>query len=309
MHTLYDHIRTFLTFYRYGDPKDSNKEAKCSYGPQAVQPEVTPTELKRLCSEYKHDLIVSQQDAQRIEEETKQQSEDTTGLWSNLRRCRLTASNFGVICKRRSTTPVTPLVRSLVYKSSALSAPSLRWGRENESNARKAYNKYMQENSHPHLRTIRAGFVIHPHHGWLGCSPDDWVVDPDSATDPNGIAEYKCPYTAREMTPEQACSTIKGFFCKLLPDGTVTLRTNHSYYYQVQGALGVTGRQWCDFVVWTPQGVSTERILFDQNFWESMVPKLECFFDTAVLPELAAPQHPNGRPIREPGEQTQQSLS
>ena len=36
--------------------------------------------------------------------------------------------------------------------------------RENEVNARKAYGKHMQESSHPHLCTIRAGFV-HPKHG------------------------------------------------------------------------------------------------------------------------------------------------
>ena len=52
--------------------------------------------------------------------------------------------------------------------------------------------------------------------------------------------------------------------------------------------------------VWTPKGISTERIQFDQAFWESMIQKLERFFDTAVLPELASPQLPNGRPIREP---------
>ncbi len=212
------------------------------------QREVSPTELQRLCSEYKSGLTIGKQEAQQIEEDTTQQSEDTTGLWANLHRCRITASNFGVICKRRPTTPVASMVKTLLYTSSLVSAPSLPWGRENEVNARKAYSKYMQENSHPHLCTIRAGFVIHPQRGWLGCSPDDWVADPDSAEDPNGIAEYKCPYTAREMTPEEACNGIKGFFCTL-HNGTVTLRRNHNYYYQVQGALGVTGRKWCNFVV------------------------------------------------------------
>ena len=290
---------------RYGDPQDSSKAAQYSYGPEATKPDVTPTELQRLCKEYKGDLNVCQKEAQRLEEDTRQQSEDGTGLWANLRRCRLTSSNFGVICKRRPTTPVACLVKNLLYKSSSVSAPSIRWGRENEQNARKAYAKYMQENNHPHLCTIRAGFVIHPQHGWLGCSPDDWVADPDCAADPHGTVEYRCPYSAREMTPEEACIGIKGFFCTL-QNGKVTLRRNHNYYYQVQGALGVTARKWCDFVVWTPQGISTERIPFDQEFWDSMMPKLERFFDTAILPELAAPQHPNRRPIREPGTQSPQ---
>ena len=31
----------------------------------------------------------------------------------------------------------------------------------------------------------------------------------------NGIAEYKCPYSAREITPQEACQSVKNFFCKL----------------------------------------------------------------------------------------------
>lgn len=292
------HRHFFVLYIRYSDKDNNSQAAQSSYGTAATQPEVSPAELKRLCNEYKRDLTICQQEAQRIEEETRQQHDDPTGLWMRLRRCRLTASNFGTICKRRPATPVTALVKTLIYKSSSFSAPSLRWGKENENSARKAYAKQMQETNHPNLRTIRAGFVIHPLHGWLGCSPDDWVVDPDSQ-DPDGIAEYKCPYTARDMTPQEACTSIKDFFCTL-ENEKVILKRNHSYHYQVQGGLGITGKQWCDFSVWTPKGVCTERIQFDQAFWKSMVNKLESFFDTAVLPELAAPQQPNGRPIREP---------
>lgn len=233
-----------------------------------------------------------------MEEETRQQSDDPSGLWRVLRKCRLTASNFGRIFKRRATTPVTSTVKSLLYMSPSLSAPSLRWGRDNEENARKAYVKHMQENGHPHLRVMRAGFVIHPQDGWLGCSPDNWVVDPDSS-DPNGLAEYKCPYSARDFTPHEACESLKGFYCKL-ENEKVKLQINNNYYYQVQGALAITGRNWCDFVVWTPKGLSVQRISFDKQLWEEVKRKLEKFFDSALLPELAAPQHPNGRPIREP---------
>ena len=73
---------------------------------------------------------------------THDNSDDPTGLWANLLRCRLTASNFGKICKCRPTTPVASVVKTLLYQSSSLSAPSIRWGRENEENAHKAYNSY-----------------------------------------------------------------------------------------------------------------------------------------------------------------------
>ena len=194
-------LTAFITTNRYSDKENNSKAAERSYGNGAV---VDPAELQYLCKEFKKDLTICKQEAQRIEEETRQQSEDPSGLWMRLHRCRLTASNFGMICKRRATTPVAALVKNLLYKSSSYSAPSLRWGKENEHCARIAYSKYMQENGHPNMRTIRAGFVIHLQHGWLGCSPDDW---PDSE-DPSGIAEYKCP---REITPTEACTSLKRF--------------------------------------------------------------------------------------------------
>ena len=69
----------------------------------------------------------------------------------------------------------------------------------------------------------------------------------------------------------------------------------YNYYYQVQGVMAITGRTWCDFVVWTPKGISIERIQYNESFWaDQMCPKLLEFYDKALLPELAAPEHPNG---------------
>ena len=80
------------------------------------------------------------------------------------------------------------------------------------------------------------------------------------------------------------------------------LKHNDKYYYQVQGVMAITKRRWCDFVVWTPKGISIERIDYDSGFWaDHMLPKFLAFYNNALLPELAAPEHPNGRPIREPG--------
>ena len=297
--TVYhSHINFFFSFnHRYANKEDKSKEAQRAYGSRAIQPQITGSALQQKCEDYKKDLTVSQKEAQRLEEETKDQNDDPAGLWATLRSCRLTASNFGVVCKRRPTSPVACLVKTIVYKSYSISSPSLRWGKENEASARKEYNRHMQQRNHPNLRTIRSGFVICPQQGWLGCSPDDWVVDPDYQ-DPNGIAEYKCPYSIRGITPHEACQK-KSFFCKV-EAGNFTLQRNHSYYYQVQGALGITGRKWCDFTVWTPKGIAIERIAFDPAFWDSMKTKLEAFFDNALLPELAAPEIPNGRPAREP---------
>ena len=174
----------------------------------------------------------------------------------------------------------------------------LRWGRENEDNARKSYLEEMAGRDTPVI-TERSGLVISTGNGCLACSPDGWVEDTNSP-DQHGVVEYKCPYASRDITPIEPCNT-KNFFCTL-DNGKLKLKHGHNYYYQVQGVMAITGRTWCDFVVWTPKGISIERIQYNESFWaDQMCPKLLEFYDKALLPELAAPEHPNGRPIREPG--------
>ena len=162
---------------------------------------------------------------------------------------------------------------------------SLRWGRENEDNARKAYQEEMARRGTP-ISTTRSGLVICQTNGCLACSPDDWVED-GNVEDTHGILEYKCPYASRDITPAEACKT-KGFFCTLDENNSIRLKHNSNYYYQVQGGLAITNRKWCDFVVWTPKGLSIERINADATFWTE-----------TMLPKLLAPEHPHGRPIHE----------
>ena len=270
-----------------------------AYGSDSVQPPLPSSEVHRLCEEYKSTLEVTENEAIQLEHETTQQSDDPTGLWNSLRKPRLTGSNFGLICKRRSSTPVANAVKNLLYRSVSTKVASLRWGRENEDNARKAYQEEMARRGTP-VSTTRSGLVISQTNGCLACSPDDWVED-GNVEDTHGILEYKCPYASRDITPAEACKT-KGFFCTLDENNSIRLKHNSNYYYQVQGGLAITNRKWCDFVVWTPKGLSIERINADATFWtETMLPKLLAFYNTALLPELAAPEHPHGRPIREPG--------
>ncbi len=120
--------------------------AQRSYGPGSIQPDLPPQEVNKLCSEYKIGLCVTKE---RAEQDTREQGNDNTGLWRYLRRCRLTASNFGLICKRRQTTPVASTIKSLLYRFPSPNVSSLRWGRENEENARKAYEDHMEKLSHP----------------------------------------------------------------------------------------------------------------------------------------------------------------
>ena len=160
--------------------------------------------------------------------------------------------------------------------------PATEWGKTHESIAITEYVKYQHSHGHPSLTVTPVGFHISLSHPYLGASPDGAVYDPSTASEPFGFVEVKCPYTARNMTPVEACSG-PSFFCTLSHDSddssdTVLLCTSHQYYAQVQGQLAIGGRPWCDFVVYTTKGISVQRIKFDNHYWENiLLPKLTEF--------------------------------
>ena len=49
--------------------------------------------------------------------------------------------------------------------------------------------------------------------------------------------------------------------------------------------LGVTGREWCDFVVYSNGEVVVDRILTDLDYWNTFVQKLE-FYVRNTIPEI-----------------------
>ena len=151
------------------------------------------------------------------------------------------------------------------------------------------------------LKTSRCGFVICKEHQFLGVSPDAVVHDP-SCKDSFGLAEVKCPYSSSHLTPVEACKA-GNFFCELEmnSDGQERLRSKrgHPYYAQVQGQMAITGRKWCNFIIYTEKGINIEHIDFDQDFWDKdLLPKLVEFFDNYFAPESSCPVHVLGMNVQ-----------
>ena len=227
------------------------------YGPNSQQPDVPPAELRLLCSEfYQREVVVTPVEAQQIEADTQGQAE--AKLWYHHRRLRVTSSNFGKIAKRRATTPVAAQVKCLLYGKN-LETKAIRWGRSHEDEARKAYVQYLAENGHPDATVSKAGLVINVDEPCLASSPDGFVNIPGT-DEPLGIVEFKCPYSlARDfVTPQDTAASMRSFCYKIGGYGNVKLKTKHDYHFQVQGALAIMKRPWCDFVVWTHSIVCTK---------------------------------------------------
>ena len=97
------------------------------------------------------------EDAAYVEAHMRQQSEDS--LWFQQRRLRLTASNFGKVAKRRDTTLVANLVKTLLY-GKVFSTEATRWGLTHEEDARAAYIQYLHQQGHSTVTTSSSGLVI-----------------------------------------------------------------------------------------------------------------------------------------------------
>ena len=85
-------------------------------------------------------------------------------------------------------------------------------GLGNEDPAWQAYVSYIHGSGHSGLSTSNVGLVISSENPWLAASPDDRVHDQTSP--PHELSEYKNPSSAKDMTIEEACTQIKGFYIK-----------------------------------------------------------------------------------------------
>lgn len=211
-------------------------------------------------------------DAHTLEHQTHAQS--NSHLWHQERRKRLTASKFSRIAKRRKAINDS-FLNSIFYPKPFTNA-AIEYGKTHEEAAKKAYSA-KRINFHLHS----CGLVVNPEFSFLGATPDGKVCT-DRGT---GILEIKCPFKARELTPQDAATAIKNF-CLRKKGDILALDRNHAYFFQVQGQLLVTGAPFCEFVVYTSKGVHIETIEADKEFCNDLLESLSMFYYYHGLPYL-----------------------
>ena len=166
-------------------------------------------------------LKVTADKAREIERNTREQR--LSSLWFSVRRYRITASLFGSVYTRRSTTPPDSLVLRIIQPRN-FSSRAVQYGIANEQIALQEYIAYQKSHGHPHLTVSPTGFLIDIEHPFLGASPDGAVYDPVNPQCPFGFIEIKCPYTARNILPSEACGDLS-FYCDLdTQTGSLTLK-------------------------------------------------------------------------------------
>ena len=115
----------------------------------------------------------------------------------------------------------------------SFSNPAMRWGVEQEDNARDAYVARIGDD------VVQIGFVDHPTIEMTGASPDGLIGF-------DGLVEIKCPNTATHI------ATLTG------------AAIDPKYLLQMQWQMACTSRDWCDFVSYDPR-LPVEMQLFVQR--------------------------------------------
>lgn len=104
----------------------------------------------------------------------------------------------------------------------------------------------------------KCGFF--PKDDWLGASPDGLI-------DEDGLLEVKCPFGLRN---------------DVFPNFKSISKQQH-YFAQLQIELYCTGRKWVDFYQWSEHGANVERVFFDSEYIEKILPELKKFHDEYLI--------------------------
>ncbi|CAG9763450.1 unnamed protein product [Ceutorhynchus assimilis] len=165
--------------------------------------------------------------------------------WIQERAVRITASNFGKICKMRPQTSRATTVKTLLY-GNFHGNTATRYGNDSEARAIAEFeDKYK-------VKISQCGLFIDKKNYYLGASPDGLIGDTQ-------LMEIKCPYSICNMNPAEAIKEKKLAFAEFV-DNEFHLKRNHNYYYQIQGQLAIADKQMCYFVVGSPHGMVVEEV-------------------------------------------------
>ncbi|XP_072029099.1 uncharacterized protein [Amphiura filiformis] len=159
--------------------------------------------------------------------------------------------------------------------------PALKYGRLKEPEARESYKKSLSD-GHINAGVEETGLHVHATYQYIAASPDGLVSCSCTPSCGAGLVEIKCPPSIAGCHP-----TPENYPHLIIINGKVTLNPKDPYYTQIQMQLGVTGRRWCDFFVYTGESTSfVERIDFNTNSWNKIKEACIYFFNNALVNEL-----------------------
>ena len=145
--------------------------------------------------------------------------------WWSYRKERLTASKF--YSAAVNTVEPSKKIQFMLYTKSIHLVCVVEF---HEAEALKKYVEFLTANS-LFFTTDNPGLIVLKTHPYLGASLDAIITDMD--TGEKWGVEIKCPSSKFNQPLEDILQDKRFYLHK--KDGSICLKENHSYYYQIQG--------------------------------------------------------------------------
>lgn len=261
------------------------KEKTNQYGINCERPDLPESEIVRKKALLLERLLSSQQNRSDIEKKTRCGA--NPDLRSDLVRKTIPSEFFGRICKMRASTSRKTIVKEILYPSGKSMC----------------IKHYIQEEM-PRIRdevcyelaaqSSECGVLIDEGESYL-------VTSPTALLDEDGLLEIYCPYTAKDMTPEEAIEKGVGDLHKIFRRDDITqMNESHNFYFNIQGALHIAQRGYCIFVVGTRKGMHWVGVYRDDDFWlKKMEGPLRAFYFDSFMFEVIDSRFERGMSIRD----------
>ena len=149
------------------------------------------------------------------------------------------------------------------------------------------------------VNLVQPGRILSKSHPFLGASLDSIVTNVRNLE--TWALEVKCPSSKLDQSINDVLKDRKFYLEKA--NGKIQSKRLHKYFHQIQGQMFCTQLKRVDFVVYFGKNVPlyVETVMFDENFWQQILPRIEFFFRRAVVPELLTRRVQRGQKLYQHG--------
>lgn len=141
------------------------------------------------------------------------------------------------------------------------------------------------------MRQHHENFEVHSSGLWLSTSFPFIGASPDAISSCSchgkSTVEIKCPWRLKDKVIVDAIEENIDVGIERTPAG-LTVKKNHTYWYQVQTQLYCTGLDRAHFVCWCPMDIYIGVVDRDIEFMDNHLNVLSTYFKNLILPELMA---------------------
>lgn len=206
------------------------------------------------------------------------------------RKGRTTVSKCKRVASLKPTTCPSKTLKELLMVIKVPQTHAMLQGLEKEDAIADSFIDKMEAEGKCGFSFTNCGFLISKTNGFLGASPDHIVHDPTEETP--GVAEFKFIQVKDGETLSGVL--LKQHICTKTQEGNSThlqLNRMHKYFYQLYQQMFVTEFYCGMFIAKGTNGcIFHEKEKFNANFWLPILEKLENFFDSFLMQELAYPR-------------------